>query len=190
MNGQPLPAVHGGPLRLVTPGFYGTMQVKWLSRLRFDAAESDHTSQIPHYRTPRSPIAPGENFVPTYANSEPNWRMKIKSVILSPAPKSKVPAAGVNVEGVAFNDGDCPIEAVLVSGDRGQSWLPAQLKVPKSSYAWYRWKATLKMSPGEQQIWARAIDRLGRTQPLDGAIAWNPQGYTWNGVEKIDVIVA
>ena len=34
LNGENLPAVHGGPLRLVTPGFFGTMQVKWLSRLR------------------------------------------------------------------------------------------------------------------------------------------------------------
>jgi hypothetical protein len=30
---------------------------------------------------------------------------------------------------------------------------------------------------------------LGRGQPFDGAIHWNPQGYTWNGVEKIDVTV-
>ena len=189
MNGQPLSAAHGGPLRLVTPGFYGTMQVKWLSRLRFDTSESNHTSQIPHYRTPRTPILPGEGFVPTYANSEPNWRMKIKSVILSPAPKSKLTGAGVTVEGVAFNDGESPIETVLVSGDRGQTWLPAPLNVPKSPYAWYRWSLTLKMSPGGQQIWARAIDRMGRTQPFDGAVGWNPQGYTWNGMEKIDITV-
>ena len=61
LNGQPLPAVHGGPVRLVTPGFYGTMNVKWLRRLKFDAAESDHTSQIPHYRTPRTPIRPARS---------------------------------------------------------------------------------------------------------------------------------
>ncbi len=59
LNGQPLPAIHGGPVRLVTPGYYGTMHIKWLSQLRFTPGESDHTSQIPHYRTPRQPIKPG-----------------------------------------------------------------------------------------------------------------------------------
>src|SRR5688572_19309401 len=33
LNGEPIPAAHGGPVRLITPGYYGTMNVKWLSRL-------------------------------------------------------------------------------------------------------------------------------------------------------------
>lgn len=190
LNGQPLPAAHGGPVRLVTPGYYGTMNVKWLHRVRFDAAESDHTSQIPNYRTPLAPIAPGSPFVPTLANSEPNWRMKIKSVVLSPSSGAQLPASEVEVCGVAFNDGAARIDAMLTSIDGGRSWQKAELQVPESPYAWYRWQSRLKMPAGKQQIWARAVDALGRTQPLDGAVHWNPQGYTWNGVEKIDVTVA
>lgn len=189
LNGQPLPAVHGGPVRLVTPGFYGTMNVKWLRRLRFDAAESDHTSQIPHYRTPRTPIRPGAEFKPTYANSDSNWRMKIKCVVLSPAPGATLTPGESVVRGVAFNDGDARIETVLVSPDAGRTWQRAQLDVPESPYAWYRWQAALKLPPGKTQVWARAIDALGRSQPTDGSIHWNPQGYTWNGVEKIEVQV-
>jgi sulfite oxidase len=34
-----------------------------------------------------------------------------------------------------------------------------------------------------------AIDFLGRTQPLDGAIYWNPNGYEWTGVYKMEVTV-
>jgi hypothetical protein len=79
---------------------------------------------------------------------------------------------------------------VLTSIDRGQSWHRATLDVPESPYAWYRWKADLHLPAGEQQIWARAVDKQGRTQPLDGSVFWNPQGYTWNGVEKITVRVA
>jgi DMSO/TMAO reductase YedYZ molybdopterin-dependent catalytic subunit len=33
MNGHPLPAEHGAPVRLIVPGWYGTNSVKWLSRL-------------------------------------------------------------------------------------------------------------------------------------------------------------
>jgi sulfite oxidase len=189
LNGEPLPAVHGGPVRLVTGGYYGTMHVKWISRLRFDAEESHHTSHVPHYRTPLVPIAPGEPFEATLSNSESNWRMKIKSVVLAPQPGAKLAAGDVTASGVAFNDGEAPIETVLVSGDGGRTWQRAEVEAPDSPYAWYRWQARLNLPPGRQQIWARAIDKLGRTQPLDGAIHWNPQGYTWNGVDKIDVTV-
>src|SRR5580692_943568 len=40
LNGEPLPGIHGGPVRLVTPGLFGTMHIKWLRRLRFETAES------------------------------------------------------------------------------------------------------------------------------------------------------
>ncbi len=189
MNGQPLPAIHGGPVRLVTPGFYGTMHVKWLSSLRFEAGESEHTSQVPHYRTPLEPIAPGQKFTATLANSEPNWRMKIKCVVLSPGPDATLSAGSTTFQGVAFNDGEARIAKVLVSPDAGRTWQAAELDVPASPYAWYRWHAALKLPPGKQQVWAMAIDELGRGQPMDGAIHWNPQGYTWNGVEKISVTV-
>jgi DMSO/TMAO reductase YedYZ molybdopterin-dependent catalytic subunit len=190
LNGEPLPAIHGGPVRLVTPGFYGTMHVKWVTRLRFENRESDHTSHMPDYRTPIEPIAPGQKFEPTYENSEPNWRMRLKSVVLDPAPGARLARGETTVVGVAFNDGQARIESVLVSTDRGASWRQARLDVPQSPYAWYRWRANVSLSPGERQIWSRAVDALGRSQPVDGAIYWNPRGYTWNGVEKIDVTVA
>jgi DMSO/TMAO reductase YedYZ molybdopterin-dependent catalytic subunit len=176
MNGEPLPAIHGGPVRLVIPGYYGTMHVKWVTRLRFDERESDHTSQIPHYRTPLVPIKPGEKLEFTFANSEPNWRMKIKSVVLVPEPGARLPAGETIVKGVAFNDGEARIDSVLVSPDGGNTWRPARLEVPPSPYAWYRWETRLDFRPGRHQIWARAIDVLGRTQPTDGAIHWNPRG--------------
>ena len=190
LNGQPLPAIHGGPVRLVTPGYYGTMHIKWLSQLRFTPGESDHTSQIPHYRTPRQPIKPGQPYDFTYANSDPNWRMKIKSVVLSPAPGRRVSPGEIDVRGVAFNDGESRIESVLVSTDEGRTWQAADLAVPDSPYAWYGWRTKVKLAFGNRQIWARAFDRQGRSQPIDGALEWNPSGYTYSAMEKIDLIVA
>jgi DMSO/TMAO reductase YedYZ molybdopterin-dependent catalytic subunit len=189
LNNHPLPSIHGGPLRFVTPGYYGTMHVKWLTRLRFETKESDHTSQVPNYRTPLEPITPGQPFVATIKNSEPNWRMKLKCVVLAPAAGAQLTAGEVAVRGVAFNDGRTRIREVLVSPDGGRNWQSARLEAPSSAYAWYRWQATLKLAPGKTQIQARAVDAEGRTQPDDGTVAWNPQGYTWNGVEKIDVSI-
>jgi DMSO/TMAO reductase YedYZ molybdopterin-dependent catalytic subunit len=189
MGENPLPAIHGGPVRLVTPGYYGTMHIKWLNKLLFTADESNHTSQIPHYRTPRAQLKPGSPFDFTFQNSDPNWAMKVKCVVLSPSAAARLAPGKVRVEGVAFNDGKAPIESVLVSMNRGETWQKAEITRPASPYAWSRWRAELPLASGKHQIWAQAIDAWGRGQPGEGSVAWNPQGYTWNGIEKIGVEV-
>jgi sulfite oxidase len=50
-------------------------------------------------------------------------------------------------------------------------------------------RTSLNPPPGVYEIWSRAIDALGRTQPLDGSIFWNPNGYEWTGVFKSEVTV-
>lgn len=190
LNGKPLPAIHGGPVRLVTPGIYGTMHIKWLSRLRFEANETANHNHIPRYRVPKEVIRPGEKIEYTFENSDFNWKMKVKSVVLRPVADETLRNREVNIQGVAFNDGQAAIETVLISIDQGQSWRRAQLRPPKSPYAWTEFRSTITLTPGHHTIWTRAIDALGRSQPIDGSIHWNPSGYEWNGVEKIAITVA
>lgn len=187
MNGEPIPAIHGGPLRLVTPGYYGTMNIKWLSRLSFDPQESCNRHHLRRYRTPRQPIRPGSEFTSTLTNSEPNWRMRTKSVIFDPLEGDTVKAGAVPVRGVAWNDGTVRIDAVEVSSDQGQSWRQARLDVPGSPFAWYLWETTVTLGKGPRRIQVRAVDALGHTQPIDGTIGWNPQGYAWHGVHAVQV---
>jgi sulfite oxidase len=189
LNGEPLPGIHGGPVRLVTPGLFGTMQVKWLRRLRFETAESTNFYHATEYRVPLSLLKPGEKFRFTMENSRPTWDIRLMSYILEPESGAKLKAGAVTVIGVAYNDGSVRLESVLVSFDRGQSWQPAKFEVPDSPYAWYRWRTQANLKPGVHEIWSRAIDALGRTQPLDGSIFWNPNGYEWTGVFKVEVTV-
>ena len=185
LNGKPLPAVHGGPLRLVTPGYYGTMHVKWLSRLRLDAAETTNHHQVKRYRTPLDQIAPGAPFDYDLDNSEPNWRMRIKSVVFAPIQGTRVSSGKVLAQGVAWNDGTSRIEAVETSLDDGLTWRRAELQTPSDRYSWYRWQTHLTVASGDQLLLCRAVDTLGNTQPLNGAADWNPAGYGWHGVERI-----
>lgn len=187
MNGEPIPKVHGGPLRLITPGYYATMNIKWLNRLRFEDKESANHHHAQRYRTPLRPIPPGTKFTFTLANSEPNWNMRIKSVIFAPLDGEKLSAGRVDLRGVAWNDGGTRIEAVEVSTDRGNSWRRAKLERPESPFAWHQWSLSIDMPKGSQTILSRAVDALGRSQPLDGTIAWNPAGYAWNGVDSVTV---
>jgi DMSO/TMAO reductase YedYZ molybdopterin-dependent catalytic subunit len=184
LNGEPLPGIHGGPVRLVTPGLFGTMQIKWLSRLRFETAETPCFYHATEYRVPYALLKPGEKFKFTLENSRPTWDIRLMSYILAPEPDATVKAGNVTISGVAYNDGKARLESVLVSFDKGQSWQPAQFDTPDSPYAWYQWKTQANLKPGVYEIWSRAIDLLGRSQPLDGEIFWNPNGYEWTGVFK------
>jgi sulfite dehydrogenase len=40
LNGEPLPLAHGGPLRLIVPGYSGVNNVKYVKRLAFTAAQT------------------------------------------------------------------------------------------------------------------------------------------------------
>lgn len=189
LNGEPLPGIHGGPVRLVTPGLFGTMQVKWLARLRFETAESPNFYHATEYRVPHAQLEIGEEFRFTLENSRPTWDIRLMSYILDPVPGAALKAGPCPVSGVAYNDGKARIESVLVSANRGQSWRAAAVEAPASPYAWYEWKAQVTLGPGTHEIWARATDALGRSQPLEGQILWNPNGYEWSGVPRIEVIV-
>jgi sulfite oxidase len=189
LNGEPLPGIHGGPVRLVTPGLFGTMQIKWVTHLRFETAESPSFYHATEYRVPYSLLKIGEKFRFTLENSRPTWDIRLMSYILNPLPRAKLKAGAATVSGVAYNDGKAPIESVLVSVDKGQSWVPSKFNVPDSPYSWYEWNIQVNLSPGTHEIWARAIDALGRSQPLDGKIFWNPNGYEWTGIFKNTVTV-
>jgi sulfite oxidase len=189
LNGERLPGIHGGPVRLVTPGLFGTMQVKWLARLRFDTAESPNFYHATEYRVPLSLLKPGEKFRFTLENSRPTWDIRLMSYILEPESGAKLKSGPVTINGVAYNDGSARLESVLVSVDRGNSWQPAKFQAPDSPYAWYQWTTQVNLKPGVYEIWSRAIDAIGRSQPLDGAIFWNPNGYEWTGVFKTEVTV-
>ncbi|WP_293170810.1 molybdopterin-dependent oxidoreductase [Oceanithermus sp.] len=191
MNGEPIPLVHGGPVRLIVPGYYGTMNVKWVGQIRFEAHESFNYNQVFRYRVPLYPVEPGQfdKKKQGYGNSRPNWRQKIKAVVFGPLDGEEVRAGTVKFWGVAWNDGVQPVEQVLVSADRGKTWVSAKLRQPDTPYGWYKWEVYLPLSQGEREVWVRAIDRWGRAQPLDGVVDWNPSGYEWNGADKVKVSV-
>ncbi|HEY2840766.1 MAG TPA: sulfite oxidase [Pirellulales bacterium] len=189
LNGEPLPAAHGGPVRLVTPGYYATMHVKWLSRLRLEASETNNYHQVGRYRTPKEPLKPGAPFTSTLTNSDANWRMRVKSVIFSPLAGEKLRAGKTTIRGVAFGDGSAKIETVLVALSPEGPWRAAKIEHSASPYAWQHWSIEMELSRGKQTILARATDAQGRSQPLSAAADWNPAGYAFHGAHTIDVVV-
>lgn len=193
LNGEPLPAVHGGPVRLVIPGFYGNMSVKFVNQLLLETEESPSFFQSKAYRVPYDHVEPGKMSVADFTtqNSHPTYRFKVMSVIFSPLQEDGPLHAGRHeVNGVAWNDGQAPVTDVRVSADSGKSWESASIEPGPSRYAWYRWKADVTLKSGPNQLMVRATDAIGRSQPLDGTARWNPKGYEWNGVDRVEVEAA
>src|SRR3546814_17069721 len=59
MNGKPIPTVHGGPVRLIIPGYYGNMNVKWLTDLLLMDEPTPSATMQKNYRMPIIPVEPG-----------------------------------------------------------------------------------------------------------------------------------
>ena len=185
MNGEPIPAIHGGPVRLILPGYYGTMNVKWLTKLRFERRESANRNHAQRYRTFNDPVPPGSTPEVTMETTTATWRQKVKSVFLRPLDDARLPAGQMEFSGVAWNDGRARLDAVEISLDQGASWQRVRLTPTPSSYAWHRWSQRVELAVGEYEAWVHVIDAHGNTQPLDGSIHWNPSGYEWNGVDRV-----
>ncbi len=192
LNGEPIPAVHGGPVRLIIPGFYGNMNVKMLTALKLMPEETASFYQRVGYRMPNQLPADPQGFKAddyTIYNSVPTYGHAIKSVIFSPLPDDKPKAGSVDIKGVAFNDGSAKITKVEVSSDGGKSWTEATIEEPESPWAWHHWTAKGELKSGANTLMSRATDALGRTQPIDGLARWQPRGYEWNGVERLEISV-
>ncbi len=192
MNGEAIPAAHGGPVRLIIPGFYGNMNMKMLTALNHAAEQSPSFYQRTGYRMPNKLPADPQSFKAddyTIYNSVPTYGHAIKSVIFSPLPDDDPNAGEVEITGVAFNDGMAPITQVEVSTDDGDNWISADIAEPESPWAWHHFTAKGTLRSGANTIMSRATDALGRTQPIDGLARWQPRGYEWNGVERLKLSV-
>ena len=173
MNGQPLTAVHGAPLRVVVPGYIGARSVKWLERISVTAGPSDNYFQATAYR-----LLPAEADPDTAGPGDglSLGPVALNSVILTPPDGATVPAGSTQVTGYAFA-GERGVARVDISVDGGRTWAQADLGADGGCWAWRMWQAELDLSPGSTEIVARAWDTSAASQPEDPASLWNPKGY-------------
>jgi len=152
MNGEPLPHAHGGPLRLIVPGYSGVNNIKYVKRLAFTAQETDAAIQKTGYRM--SP--PGQKGDPSHP---PVWEMDAKSWINGPAPEAGPLKAGwVQIHGVAMG-GMQAVRRVDVSIDGGQTWREARLVGPDlGRFAWRQFVLPVKLEPGNYVLASRVQD--------------------------------
>ncbi|HEY7380266.1 MAG TPA: sulfite oxidase [Gaiella sp.] len=184
VNGEPLPAQHGAPLRLVVPGWYGMTNVKWLGRVTALTAPFSGYQNAWSYRLRQDENEAGE----------PVSRMQPRALMVPPgipeflSRDRFVEPGPCRLVGRAWS-GWGPIAEVDVSADGGGTWEAADLDDAHDPWAWrgwsYEWDASV---PGRYELCCRARDTAGNEQPL--VAPWNLGGYANNAVQRVAVNVA
>lgn len=188
INGEPLPALNGYPLRLVFGGWPASTSGKWLNKIVVRNKVHDGPKMTGmSYRVPETSVAPGSDV--------PEEQMKIiesmpvKSLITSPKTGGMLRMGRpLTVSGKAWA-GDLSVSKVEVSSDFGATWQLASLQSPANRLAWQPFSATIQLpEKGYYEIWAKATDSDGRSQPMV-VPGWNPRGYLNNACHRIAVKV-
>jgi DMSO/TMAO reductase YedYZ molybdopterin-dependent catalytic subunit len=180
MNDQALPALHGGPVRVIVPGWYGMASTKWVTRIRVEAAPSDNHFMVNGYKY----AAPGAD----PKTAPPVEAVRVKSLITQPLDGGKVASGGFDVRGFAWS-GAGRVTRVEVSTDGGAKWFEAAFDPgdhpDANPYGWRRWSLRVPGAFGKRLLLARATDETGATQPLKPEI--NAAGYGNNAVHLVTV---
>ena len=170
MNGEPLPADHGAPLRLVVPGAYGVASVKWLARITAVDRPFRGFYQAERYvieGEPLPPIAP-------------------RAVITFPREGAILGGGPVVISGYCWSA--APVAAVEVSTDGGATWSGAEIDAAVSPHAWRRWRFPwMPTGPGDATLIARAVTGSGERQPLSPVRS--ALGYANNAAQAVNVRV-
>lgn len=178
MNGSPLSLAHGGPVRLVVPGYYGVNNVKYLKKLAFTADETDAAIQRTGYRM--RPV--GVKGAPDQPSL---WEMNVKSWVTHPLREAE--GEPIQIYGVAFG-GAQPLKSVEVSTDGGKTWKEARLLGPDlGQFAWRPFAIAADLPAGDYLVVSRATNAKGEQQPEN--FEPNERGYGHNGWRRHGVEV-
>ncbi|MEZ3144837.1 molybdopterin-dependent oxidoreductase [Halobaculum sp. MBLA0143] len=140
MNGEVLPRRHGYPVRLLVPGHWGEVNVKWIDEIQF------LESSKPGYWEKRNWQGTGE--VNTVA--------KLKTVNRG---DGRIEVAGHAYAGVRG------VSGVEVSTDGGETWTAARVSDPlPGDDVWRQWVYEYDAPGEEHEVVVRAIESDGTTQ--------------------------
>ncbi|MFJ1540563.1 sulfite oxidase [Micromonospora chalcea] len=169
MNGEPLPADHGFPVRVVVPGWVGISSIKWVGAIEVATTALFSPWNTQFYRM----FGPGHPADGTALTAQP-----VRSAFELPWDVRLPAGEEVLLTGRSWS-GNGPIAHVEV--DTGDGWRPADLVDADRGGAWQRWTVSWRPpTPGRHVLRARATDCTGAVQPDRTAV--NDLAYLFDAV--------
>ena len=180
MNGEPIPHIHGFPLRLIVPGLYGEKNPKWLTKIELLTANDPRLKKT-HGCGFYKEQGWGPNFVvPTTS------RIDAPEVTNGKFTEEFKLGQSSELRGIAFG-GDRGVQKVELSFDGAKSWSEASIVEPGTQISWSTWSYQWQPETlGEYIIAVRATDGTGAPQISEdrGTV---PQGAT--GLHRVQAVV-
>jgi len=188
-NGVPLLREHGYPLRIITPGWYGDNNVKWLQSIEI----VDHKFK-------------GRHMV-SYSYTKEHWDLDISVPSQEIRPRAMLKPPGYPsfmernryvlpgrqvFEGKAWVGGGIyrAVVAVEVSLDDGNTWTLAKIGPRLGIFAWHRFTFTVNLAVGMYKVLVRATDSAGNQQQAHlGEEDWNWHGMCDDACQLINLVV-
>ncbi|MEQ8660137.1 MAG: sulfite dehydrogenase [Gammaproteobacteria bacterium] len=176
-NGEALRPEQGYPLRLLVPGYEGSISVKWLRRLRLGEAPW-HT---------REESAKYTDLMPDGRAREFTFVMEAKSVITHPSPGRAPLTRGFHdIRGLAWS-GRGRVTRVEVTTDDGHGWQEATLHGPVLPLCHTRFTLPWRWDGRATVIASRCHDETGNVQPTRAAlraVRGDHSFYHYNGIQR------
>ncbi len=213
MNGFDLPADHGGPVRMVVPGWCGATSTKWITEIKI----ADHNFWVPLNSLVHVMIGP--DYPPPKPEPGDEFRyVRSAAAILGPGVSWRPPMSLITVPLVLEKTPRFPSNYPLQKGElpklasgpqmvRGYAWAPrfgvrkveyridgadwqtARIEMPNMGrFTWVRFDFPWSPEAGRHLIETRTTDCKGNTQP--DSVAFNKGGFDNNAIPKfhIDIV--
>jgi len=178
MNGDPLPADHGFPVRVLTPGWVGNHSVKWVGHIEVSEEPVFTPWNTQYY------VMLGPDYRPEPPSPGPIVDVQVTKSALELAWPATLPAGPHTIGGRSWGpDGVSRVEYSL----DGRTWSDARLVGPNEPQAWVRWSFDWHPTPGDYAIRVRATDTKGNRQP--DSVPYNEQGYNYGAIVAHPVTV-
>ncbi|KJA17907.1 hypothetical protein HYPSUDRAFT_90339 [Hypholoma sublateritium FD-334 SS-4] len=188
MNGEPLPKIHGAPLRVVVTGYIGARSCKWVYKINAIAEPSLGPVQAQEYLY-FTPQIGKQNA--KFSNGFSIQQMPVSSAIIFPEDKEVIIHTGkITMKGWAYSGGGNWVERVEVSPDGGHIWYAvAQEDMTEKHYhAWRLWKIDLPVdAEGWLELCVRTWDSSNNTEPTFVRSAWNWDLHVTSSAHRIKI---
>ena len=175
MNGEPVPADHGKPVRLAIPGWYGCSWIKWVNEIRFVGPDEPATSQMVEFANRTHQTSP-HKLARDYSPAD------IQTAATPVRVEKRKGPNGIDyrIVGILWG-GTKPVDRLAIRFGKDQATPFTVCPTPKTHTMWslweYRWKPA---APGTYDISLEVPDKSVPQRRLNS-------GYYRRQVEIIDV---